>query len=103
MKAVIIDGSPDIVDIVSLCFKTRWPEVRILPAFDGRKGLELVKAQFDNVNVIVFGHSHSPVNEVQNGALFFNPGSPTDKIFASYNSVGILEVGDTIKGRIIRL
>jgi len=68
-----------------------------------RNLIGLVKTQFNNVNVIVFGHSHSPVNEVQNGILFFNPGSPTDKIFASYNSFGILEVNDTIKGRIIRL
>ncbi len=55
------------------------------------------------VDAIVFGHSHSPLNEVKNGILFFNPGSPTDKIFANYNSYGILTVNDGIKGDIIRL
>jgi len=59
--------------------------------------------EFDNVDAIVFGHSHSPVNETKNGILFFNPGSPTDKIYARRNSYGILEVNDDIKGKIIKL
>ena len=65
--------------------------------------IEVVKKQFSNVDAIVFGHSHSPVNEVRDGILFFNPGSPTDKVFAPYNSFGILEVNESINGRIIRL
>lgn len=59
--------------------------------------------QKDKCDVIVFGHSHSPFNEVRNGVLFFNPGSPTDKIFSPYNSYGILEINDEIKGKIIKL
>lgn len=57
----------------------------------------------DKVDVIVFGHSHAPVNEVRNGVLFFNPGSATDKVFASANYYGILEINDTVKGKIIPL
>lgn len=59
--------------------------------------------QGDTVDVVVFGHSHSPVNERHHGILFFNPGSPTDKIFAPYNSFGILEVNDEIKAQIVRI
>ena len=55
------------------------------------------------MDAIVFGHSHSPINEVHDGILFFNPGTPTDKVFATFNSFGILEVNDKIKGRILRL
>ena len=63
-----------------------------------------VKGEFqERVDVIVFGHSHSPVNELRDGILFFNPGSPTDKIFAKYNSYGILTINKEIKGKIIRL
>lgn len=67
--------------------------------------INLAKSQFqkDGCDVIVFGHSHSPFNEFKDGILFFNPGSPTDKIFSPYNSYGILEIDDRIKGRIIRL
>ncbi len=55
------------------------------------------------VDLIVFGHSHAPVNEKKGKILFFNPGSPTDKIFAPYNSFGIIEIGDLIEARIIRI
>lgn len=67
--------------------------------------MELVKKHFhnDKVDCIVFGHSHTPVCETRDNILFFNPGSPTDKIFAHFNSYGILEVNDKIEGRIIRL
>lgn len=60
--------------------------------------------QEDNVQVIVFGHSHAPLNQMRDGILYFNPGSPTDTIFAPYNSYGILEVsGDKVEGTLIRL
>ena len=57
----------------------------------------------DEVDAIVFGHSHQPFNMVVNDVLMFNPGSPTDRRFAPYRSVGMLDVGSTIEGRIIRL
>ncbi|MFH0790346.1 MAG: metallophosphoesterase family protein [Candidatus Omnitrophota bacterium] len=56
-----------------------------------------------DVNCIVYGHSHLPQNTVSRSILFFNPGSPTDKVFAPYNSFGILEVTKQIKGKIIKL
>ncbi|MFA5156256.1 MAG: metallophosphoesterase [Candidatus Omnitrophota bacterium] len=57
----------------------------------------------DAVDAIVFGHSHTPLNERRKGILFFNPGSPTDKVFAPFNSYGILEINDRIKGKIIKI
>jgi putative phosphoesterase len=65
--------------------------------------LERVKGLFTDVDAIVFGHTHRALNEVREGILFFNPGSPTDRIFAPYNSLGILDLSDSIAGRIIRL
>lgn len=66
--------------------------------------IDRVQKEFpEKVDVIVFGHSHTPVNVVKNGTLFFNPGSPTDKIFAKFNSYGILTVANEIKGEIIRI
>jgi len=64
---------------------------------------ETISGEFTGVNAIVFGHSHKPMNERMGGVLYFNPGSPTDKVFAEYNSYGIIEVGRDIKGTIIRL
>lgn len=63
-----------------------------------------VRKEFANVDAIVFGHSHIAMNAVHDGILFFNPGSPTDTIFASANTYGILEVNDKkIEGKIINL
>jgi putative phosphoesterase len=64
---------------------------------------EAVRSEFGKVDAIVFGHSHTPVNLVEKGVLFFNPGSPTDKIFAPYNSYGILEVNERIEGKIVKI
>ncbi len=64
---------------------------------------EVVREEFEDVDAIVYGHAHSPLNQLFEGVLFFNPGSPTDKVFAPYNSYGILEINDSIKGEIIRL
>ena len=67
---------------------------------------ELILNMFKNdaVDAIIFGHSHNPTNEVKNGVLLFNPGSATDKIFAEYNSYGILEITDNkTEGTIIKL
>ncbi len=57
----------------------------------------------DNVNIVIFGHSHAAMNEKKGNVLYFNPGSPTDKVFAAYNSYGILEINDKIEGKIIKL
>jgi putative phosphoesterase len=67
-------------------------------------GLEnkLIK-EIGRVDCLVYGHTHRAANEVRDGILFFNPGSATDKRFASRNTIGILEIGEKIKGEIIEL
>lgn len=59
--------------------------------------------EIGHVDCLVYGHTHRPANEVRDGILFFNPGSPTDKRFASRRTVGILEISEVIKGEIIEL
>jgi putative phosphoesterase len=65
--------------------------------------VETVSNEFKRVDVIIFGHSHSALLRRIEKTLFFNPGSPTDRIFAPYKSFGILEVGEELEGRIIKL
>jgi putative phosphoesterase len=58
----------------------------------------------DNVDCVVFGHSHQVYNQTIDDVLMFNPGSPTDTMFAHFKSFGILETSpEGIKGEIIRL
>lgn len=56
--------------------------------------VNILKEEFskEKPDVIIFGHSHVPMNEYVDGVLFFNPGSPTDTIFAPYRSYGIIEI-----------
>ncbi len=63
-----------------------------------------ISREFDDVDCIVYGHTHRARNEKVAGTIFFNQGSPTDNRFAPYNSIGILDVTDDgITGSIIRL
>jgi len=67
---------------------------------------ERVAREFEgeDVDVIVFGHSHRPFEGKVGGRLLFNPGSPTDKYFAPYNSVGIIELeGGRLKTKLVKL
>jgi len=55
-----------------------------------------VRALFDEVDVIIYGHSHEARNEQIGSILFFNPG-------LGRRSLGILTVEKDVKGEIIRL
>lgn len=67
--------------------------------------IEVMLSSFknDSVDLIIFGHSHSALNQTKNGIIFFNPGSPTDKTFSSGGSYGIIEINDKITPRIVKL
>ena len=68
--------------------------------------LDSVQEEFknDHVDAVIFGHSHQPFNEELNGVLYFNPGSPNDRIFAPYCSYGILEIkGEKLVGKIVKV
>ena len=64
---------------------------------------EKVLGQFTDVDVIVYGHSHKPMNDVVQGVLLFNPGTASGYSSYGVHSIGILECGDTVEGEIIDL
>lgn len=64
---------------------------------------ERARRTFKDVQCVIFGHSHQPMNEQVDGVLLFNPGSPTDRRTAPSFSYGLLRVTDEgITGEIIR-
>jgi uncharacterized protein len=104
-----VQGNMDPLEI-----KARLPEKKIVKAgpyrlgvihgWGSAKGLEdRIFPLFPNVDVIIYGHSHIIANHVKNGVLFFNPGTATGYSAAGVNSIGILEVSETIQGRIIQI
>jgi putative phosphoesterase len=67
-------------------------------------GLERrIRSKFENVEAIVYGHTHRPKNEVISGVLFFNPGSITGRFPAKHETCGVLKIGNKIEGEIVRL
>lgn len=96
--------------------RAKLPEKQIIPVLKYAIGvmhgygpatnlLEVAYETFkkEKVDIVIFGHSHSPFNQRKGGVLYFNPGSPTDKIFAQYNSYGIIEINDKIEAKIVRV
>ncbi len=72
----------------------------------GEGVLPLVRERFKGktVDAVIFGHSHSALCEEIDGVLYFNPGSPNDKVFAPYCSYGILDITEEgIKGKIVKV
>jgi putative phosphoesterase len=69
----------------------------------GKAGKTLGRAmkcfENDDVDCIVFGHSHIPFREEIDQVLLFNPGSPTDKRRNEFFSYGIIELGDGLKAK----
>ncbi len=69
----------------------------------GSSTLERARRAFSGVDCIVFGHSHSPFQQVHDGVLMLNPGSPTDKRRAPRPSYGLLRIANTLEAEIIFL
>jgi len=66
--------------------------------------LQNIRRSFDNsFDLVIFGHTHNGFKETIGKTIFFNPGSPTDKIFTTHNSYGIIEIQDTIEATLVRL
>jgi putative phosphoesterase len=58
-------------------------------------------SRFPAARAVVFGHSHLPWNEDENGLLLFNPGSPTWKRRAPFLSMGMLWIdGRDVEGEV---
>lgn len=70
-----------------------------------RKGRESRLAKwFPQANIVIFGHSHIPINETHNGMMLFNPGSPTDKRMQEKPTMGVLLLNNgTVDARIVEL
>ncbi len=44
------------------------------------------------VEILIFGHSHEALVEIQEGVVLLNPGSPTDTVYARRQTFALLEV-----------
>ncbi len=67
------------------------------------KKLDLLNSDY---NIVIFGHTHRPVNEIHHDILFLNPGTttPIDNKFTVISSYGYLRISkNKIEPQIIKI
>ncbi|MBW2708679.1 MAG: metallophosphoesterase family protein [Deltaproteobacteria bacterium] len=102
-----VQGNMDPLEIKALLPEKKIVDVGnfslgIVHGWGPASGLEeRILPLFPKVDVIIYGHSHIASNHEKNGVLFFNPGTATGYSASGVNSIGILEVTETVKGHII--
>ncbi|HUU41336.1 MAG TPA: metallophosphoesterase family protein [Desulfatiglandales bacterium] len=105
----VVQGNMDSSDI-----KERFPNKKIIEVNGFRLGLihgwgspfgieKRMSSEFNDVHAIIYGHSHMPANHIDNGILFFNPGTAMGFKVSWSNSIGILDIEESVKGTIIKL
>lgn len=55
MKVLIIEDDRRMVEIISLAFQIRWPEAKVISAYLGQKGLEMVETECPDVVILDLG------------------------------------------------
>lgn len=56
----------------------------------------LLRRQFPEARIILYGHTHRPLKQQQDGVLFFNPGSLLQGRGPDRGSLGVLNLNETI-------
>lgn len=64
-----------------------------------------MRDRFPDADLVVFGHSHIPMDLTADGIRVFNPGSATDKRREPHRTLGLLDVraGRLVSARIVNL
>ncbi|GGS47091.1 metallophosphoesterase family protein [Actinokineospora fastidiosa] len=61
-----------------------------------------MRRRFPEADVVVFGHSHIPMDVTGDGVRVFNPGSPTDRRRQPHGTIGLWDVsGGELQARIV--
>ena len=60
----------------------------------GSGRLARLRRAFPHADLVVFGHSHIPLDQSGSGLRIFNPGSPTDRRRQPHGTLGVLRIED---------
>jgi putative phosphoesterase len=97
-----VHGNVDSMKLKSLLpekelFEAGNKKIGITHGWGSPEGIEhRVRELFDDVDIIIYGHSHRAKIEQIGGVLFFNPGP-------GWQSFGILTIDEDVKGEIMRI
>jgi len=107
-ELIAVCGNMDSLDI-----RKAFPQKRIVKIEGFKVGLihgggppfgieSRVRGEFDEADIIVYGHTHTPANHHVKNIYLFNPGSAT-RSFMNQATLGILHLGEKIEGEIIKI
>jgi putative phosphoesterase len=67
--------------------------------------LARMRARFPRADLVVFGHSHIPLDAAGENLRIFNPGSPTDRRRQPHGTLGLLHAADgaLVEARIVEV
>lgn len=61
-----------------------------------------LRRRFPAAQLVIFGHSHIPMDQTGDGIRIFNPGSPTDRRRQLHGTIGLLHIDNGfVEARII--
>jgi hypothetical protein len=111
-EVIAVSGNMDRYDVTSTLPSQKVIEVcgyriGLIHGWGSPRGLEKrIIACFNDVHVIVYGHTHRVANHINEGILMFNPGAFAGSYpFGSNRSVGVLTISETsgVSGTIINI
>lgn len=98
VHAVLGNNDPELDGVLPETLELELAGVRVGMIHDSgptRGRARRLHGLFPTADVVVFGHSHVPVNEPGvDGQLLFNPGSPTERRRQPHRTIGVLELTD---------
>jgi uncharacterized protein len=98
VHAVLGNNDPELVGHLPETLELELAGVRVGMIHDSgpaRGRATRLHDRFPTCDVVVFGHSHVPWNEIgADGQLLFNPGSPTERRRQPHRTLGLLQLGD---------
>lgn len=89
----------------STTFEVEGVRIGLVHDSGQKKGrLARMRTLFPDHQAVIFGHSHLPLHEEEDGFQIFNPGSPTERRRSPFRSMGRARVsGSTIDFELIDL
>ena len=91
---VAVWGAPDTLELDL----DRLPVAMIHDAGPAPGRPARMRRRFPGAQLVVFGHSHIPLDCTEDGQRIFNPGSPTDRRRQPQGTLGVLDIRD---GRLV--
>jgi uncharacterized protein len=87
---------PDLRKLLPEALEVELEGIRVAMIHDAgpsKARLGRMRKRFPDADAVVFGHSHLPLHEEEDGFAIFNPGSPTERRRAPKHSMGLLRGG----------